>query len=82
MGARRQVLLNLLTGPTSLNDLSRAMKWNERLIKEVLCGMLREGLSAWDQQGKAYLTAKGKAQAVWFTSHPGYITASRMGKGQ
>ena len=70
-GARRQVLINLLTGPTSKEDLASAMKWDYKLVARTLDSMVRVGLAA-DQQGRFFLTPPGKAQAVWFQTHPGF----------
>lgn len=76
-GARRQVLINLLTGPTTLEDLAACMKWDCALVRSVLGGMRRAKLVG-VEGSRFYLTGEGKAHAIWFQRNPGIRTYRPM----
>lgn len=80
IGARRQILVNLLTGPTTELDLSRTLAWDRKLVREVLSGCKHHGLVTFDSESRAYLTPKGKASATFLAAHPGRITCPDMEK--
>ena len=70
-GARKEVLLALMTGPASDKELARAFGWTEAKCHGVTQPMERAHLVLFTD-GKYALTGQGKAQATWFLKHPSY----------
>lgn len=75
-GARKEVLLALLTGPATQAAIAAAMKWTAVKTNGVVQPMERHHLVIFTN-GKYALTGQGKAQATWYQTHPQHTTYRR-----
>lgn len=75
-GLRRLVTLSLFTGPTTEQELARALIWDLKRTREVVGSMLKQRLCYLTEHGRLCLTEEGKKQAVWHQANP-HILAYR-----
>ncbi len=74
-GARKAIALALTTGPTSLNDLARALVWNQEFTGGIIWPMVRKGYVEYNEgNGMFILTATGREMAQWFIRNPRFKT--------
>lgn len=79
-GLRRAVIMGLYTGPSTEQELSKALGWDQSRTRTVVSSMLKFRICFLSEHGRLTLSDEGIKQAKWYMVNPGKLTYCPNGK--